>query len=57
MKAHWKKLAIEVSLWLVTEATLSLVGLDNIADYTEFFSSRHNSFTSRLSANQSILVS
>jgi hypothetical protein len=55
MNAYWKKLTIEASLWLLTEAALSLVGLDNIADYTEFVSSKYNSFTSRLSESQTIL--
>lgn len=33
---QWKKIFVKTSLWLVTEIILNLVGLDNLADYSEF---------------------
>jgi len=36
MNILWKNLLIKTVLWLVVEIILSLLGLDNIADYSEF---------------------
>lgn len=36
MKSHWKKLLIKTTVWLAAEILLNLLGLDNIADYSEF---------------------
>ncbi len=36
MRVHWGKMAAKLSVWLATEILLSLVGLDNLADYSEF---------------------
>ena len=36
MEVNWKKLAIRVSAWLLLELSLSYLGLDNMADYSEF---------------------
>lgn len=36
MKVQWKKVFVKTTVWLVTEILLNLVGLDNLADYSEF---------------------
>ena len=32
----WKKAVLKTGFWLATEIWLNLIGLDNIADYSEF---------------------
>ncbi|GAB4188072.1 MAG: hypothetical protein Fur006_28310 [Coleofasciculaceae cyanobacterium] len=36
MKTQWKKIWIKATFWLATELVLNLLGLDNLADYSEF---------------------
>ena len=36
MDIKWKKLVFRVSVWLTFELFLECVGLDTIADYSEF---------------------
>lgn len=36
MKTQWKSILAKTTIWLATEIVLNLVGLDNIADYSEF---------------------
>lgn len=36
MKLQWKKLLVKTTLWLAAEIILNVVGLDNLADYSEF---------------------
>ena len=36
MKIKWKKLGIELIFWLGTEILLTSIGLDDLADYSEF---------------------
>lgn len=36
MKMQWKKIWVKTTIWLVTEIILNLLGLDNLADYSEF---------------------
>jgi hypothetical protein len=35
---QWSKIASKIIIWLATELLLNLVGLDNLADYSEFIS-------------------
>ena len=32
----WKKLLLNLSVWLTAEIVLTVLGLDNLADYGEF---------------------
>jgi hypothetical protein len=41
MNAKWKKLLFKVTVWLVAEIYLNLLGLDNLADYSEFLFERN----------------
>jgi hypothetical protein len=36
MARHWDKVFIQTIVWLVVEIFLNFVGLDNLADYSEF---------------------
>ena len=36
MKTQWKKVCIKVTAWVAAEIILNLLGLDNLADYSEF---------------------
>jgi hypothetical protein len=36
MNIQWKKLLLTTTIWFVTEIILNLLGLDNLADYSEF---------------------
>ena len=40
MKIRWQKLVTNFFIWAIAETTLNLVGLDTIADYSEFLSSQ-----------------
>jgi hypothetical protein len=41
MTIHWHKLIVKLLFWLMTEAILNVVGLDNLADYSEFLIARN----------------
>jgi hypothetical protein len=36
MNIRWQKLLVKMSFWLATEIILNLVGIDDLADYSEF---------------------
>ncbi len=36
MNLKWKTIFIKIIIWLVTEIYLNLLGLDTLADYSEF---------------------
>ncbi len=36
MKVQWQKLFLKTSVWLTAEILLTVIGLDNLADYSEF---------------------
>ncbi|MBD2449034.1 hypothetical protein H6G76_18110 [Nostoc sp. FACHB-152] len=36
MQVHYKKLFCDLAFWLITEFMLNLVGLDDLANYSEF---------------------
>ena len=38
MKVRWRKLFVDTSAWVTAEVMLNVVGLDNLADYSEFIS-------------------
>ncbi|MEM7581028.1 MAG: hypothetical protein AAF316_14520 [Cyanobacteria bacterium P01_A01_bin.80] len=57
MRVKWKKLLVKSSAWLVTEVMLNAVGLDNIADYSEFMNSQVLNQTTEALSNLITLVS
>ena len=36
MTVRWQKLLTNLFIWTISEATLNVVGLDTMADYSEF---------------------
>ncbi len=36
MQTHWQKILIQFTFWLIIEILLNLLGLDSLADYSEF---------------------
>ncbi|MGQ4648622.1 hypothetical protein [Lyngbya aestuarii] len=36
MQVQWKKILVKTSVWLTAEIILNLIGLDDLADYSEF---------------------
>jgi hypothetical protein len=36
MSIQWKRLLLKITVWLVIEIILNILGLDNLADYSEF---------------------
>jgi hypothetical protein len=47
MKRQWKKIWIQAILWLFTEIILNVLGLDNLADYSEFIFEQKNAIAKR----------
>lgn len=41
MDVRWKTLITKLTVWLVAEIILSLLGLDNLADYSEFLEDQY----------------
>ncbi|MGK7890517.1 MAG: hypothetical protein AB4042_14395 [Leptolyngbyaceae cyanobacterium] len=42
MQVRWKQLIIQSTVWLLTEIVLTSIGIDDLADYSEY---RHASKT------------
>lgn len=40
MNVRWKKLLLTATFWLVTEIYFNLIGIDDLADYSEFLFGR-----------------
>ncbi len=36
MNVRWQKLLVTITLWLTTEIWFNFLGIDNLADYSEF---------------------
>lgn len=36
MDIRWRKLLVKISFWLATELILNSIGIDDLADYSEF---------------------
>lgn len=41
MKINWNQLIINLTIWAIAEVTLNFVGLDTLADYSEFLCNKH----------------
>lgn len=48
MQTRWKKLFVKVTAWLAAEIILNLLGLDNLADYSEFIYEQEVAVSSQL---------
>ena len=38
MNTHWQKLLVKIAIWLIIEILLTVLGIDDLADYSEFIS-------------------
>lgn len=45
MKIRWKNLVLRSAMWLATEVLLTVAGLDDLADYSEFVFEKHASIS------------
>ena len=41
MAVKWNKLVINLLIWAIAEIALNFIGLDTLADYSEFIFDRH----------------
>ncbi len=41
MNVRWQKLLVTTTLWLTTEIWFNFLGIDNLADYSEFIFERN----------------
>ncbi|GAB4527351.1 MAG: hypothetical protein Tsb0014_08030 [Pleurocapsa sp.] len=41
MKIKWHKLIANLLIWAISEITLNFIGLDTLADYSEFIFEKH----------------
>lgn len=56
MEIQWKKLLWTTTFWLITEIVLNLLGLDNLADYSEFVFAREVNPPSSLNSTLVLLI-
>jgi hypothetical protein len=42
LSVKWKPFLTRVVCWAIAEVLLTLLGLDNLADYSEYLSDRHS---------------
>jgi hypothetical protein len=42
MNAQWRKVIIRLSIWLMAEILLSCLGIDDLADYSEYLYERNS---------------
>lgn len=47
MQVRWKKLLAKTTVWLAAEIFLNLLGVDYLADYSEFLSGKEVAVLSR----------
>ena len=41
MNAQWRKVIIRLSIWLIAEIVLTCLGIDDLADYSEYLYQRN----------------
>ena len=42
MNTQWHKILIKITFWLILEILLNVLGLDSLADYSEFIFEGHD---------------
>ncbi|MEQ8538680.1 MAG: hypothetical protein RIB93_14690 [Coleofasciculus sp. D1-CHI-01] len=55
MTVNWKALLAKTTVWLAAEILLNLLGLDNLADYSEFIFGRQLTDLSQPALSQLML--
>jgi hypothetical protein len=56
-QAQYKHLLGEITIWLISEVLLTVVGLDDIANYNEFLLNKNQVSTNSNTAIQSVIHS
>ncbi len=56
-KVLWQKLLIKTCIWLIGEIILNLIGIDDLADYSEFLFENKASLSPRIVLANIALVS
>lgn len=56
-KVLWRKLLLKTFVWLITELLLNLIGIDDLADYSEFLFENRTSSLARLNVANIALIS
>ena len=47
MNTHWQQLLRKIGVWLVIEILLTILGIDDLADYSEFIYEKKNILVTR----------
>ena len=47
MSIQWKKLFLSLGYWLIAELCFNFLGIDDMADYTEFITEQNRNIPSR----------
>ncbi|WP_201026066.1 hypothetical protein [Mastigocoleus testarum] len=55
-KVLWRKLFLKTFVWLITELLLNLIGIDDLADYSEFLFENRTSNSASLGVANIALV-
>ncbi|UBF27897.1 hypothetical protein K9N68_08370 [Kovacikia minuta CCNUW1] len=56
MKGYWKSAFVKTTIWLAAEVLLTVVGLDNLADYSEFVFAREGQANGAIASNVTVLL-
>lgn len=56
MKLRWKTLLVQVAIWAVSEVALTCVGLDDLADYSEFILDRKHALLEAIAESTSFRI-
>ena len=48
MNSQWRRLIYKILFWLLLEAVFNLIGIDTVADYSEFLLMPKTSFKSAI---------
>ncbi len=54
IQVTWKNLIMKLTVWLLSEILLTFLGLDNLADYSEFIFSQQVSFYNHVNSYHQI---
>ena len=56
MKLQWRKLLVKTTVWIAAEIILNLLGLDNLADYSEFIYEQEIPILSQYSQPTTLII-
>ncbi len=56
IQVTWKNLITKLTVWLLSEILLTFLGLDNLADYSEFIFSKEVMFLTGINIDNQVLL-